>query len=57
MKLLSVSKSVLVQIVFYHICIIDGDDMGLTLHFHHLGANAYYHAHQDLRLCNDDVCE
>ena len=36
---------------FYFLCILDGDDIGVALEFHELGANAYYHAHQDLCLC------
>ncbi|CAF1361271.1 unnamed protein product, partial [Didymodactylos carnosus] len=40
---------------FYHLCVIDGDDIDLGLHFHAIGANGYYHAHQNLCLCNDNV--
>lgn len=40
---------------FYHLCIIDGDDIDAGLHFHAIGANAYFHAHQDLCLCNDPI--
>ncbi|CAF4135551.1 unnamed protein product, partial [Adineta steineri] len=32
-----------------------GDDLQAGLHFHSIGANAYYHAHHDLCLCNDIV--
>lgn len=38
-----------------YFCILDGDDFGLALHFHDLGANAGYHAHHDLCLCTDII--
>ena len=39
----------------HFLCIIDGENIPMALHFHKLGANAFYHAHQDLCLCNDNV--
>lgn len=39
----------------YFLCIIDGDDINLALQFHKMGANPFYHAHQDLCLCNDNA--